>query len=149
MTFDTKEIAIRANELTGTRRKIYQWFLDHPVSEFGIREISRKLELSSVSLAKYHLDILTEKELLQKTGTNKYRLTTAIPIENLEAYWIVKGKFIPKELTYITFTTAILITAFILFFIKAFGAFIFILLISAVINTIWGWIKYIKLTKET
>ncbi len=99
--------------------------------DFGVREAKRKLEFNSPSTVLWHLDKLTEANLIEKLPTNRYKLVkTGLDIKEINvpikfSAQIIKGELIPRRI----FLISLLLTAFIVTFV-----FIFINPLVASIN---------------
>ena len=101
-------------KLSGTRLQIVQCLTKSDNRTLGVRDIQRQLNLSSVSLADYHLTKLLEMKLVEKTKTNKYRLTQLLPVGEFENHILIKNKLIPKYSFYLVFIFTFLSASFIL-----------------------------------
>lgn len=114
MTEGVSEEERIASELTGNTLLVYWCVLrkgrGHPI---GVREVQRMLGFSSPSTAVYHLDKLTELNLLKRDRTGSYVVNKRIKVGLMNAFFSL-GKFvIPKHSIYAIIMT--LITAFFFF----------------------------------
>ncbi|MDR2720148.1 MAG: hypothetical protein LBC03_05045 [Nitrososphaerota archaeon] len=106
------------NELEGTTLSVYAFIVrtDRPV---GVREVTRGTELSSTSVAHYHLQKLENLGLLAKDSYSNYILKEKASIDG--HVWV--GKSLVPRLMFYSF-----------FFIGAFAAEISMVLLSLVIE---------------
>jgi hypothetical protein len=95
--------------LKGTTLRVYRWMYrqGRPV---GIHEVQRALELSSPSVAEYHIRKLVQAELVRER-VNGY-LVDRVVFENLLR---IRRMIIPLQATYVAFFGAMLIVLFALF----------------------------------
>ncbi|WP_371802342.1 hypothetical protein [Candidatus Lokiarchaeum ossiferum] len=103
-------------ELTGKRLAVYQFLLENRTKSWGIREIYRKLGLSNVSLADYHVKKLIEFELVKIVDGNKYTVNKLLSVGYYENHVLIGDKFIPKNLFFLSFVISFLISAIFLIF---------------------------------
>jgi len=88
----------RKQSLEGTALKVYAYLLRNGPA--GPREVARALNLSSPSLAYYHLKRLEESGLVRKLPDGRYRVTGPASIEG----YVVIGKWlVPRLLAYSAF----------------------------------------------
>ncbi len=93
----------RRQSLEGTALKVYTYLLRNGPA--GPREVARTLNLSSPSLAYYHLRRLEESGLVSKLPDGRYRVTGPASIEG----YVVIGKWlVPRLLAYSAFFTGFL-----------------------------------------
>jgi len=87
------------SRLHGTTWDVYLYILtsQDPV---GVRDVWRQLELSSPSLAQYHVNKLLEGKWIKTTRYGKYEVNDALQIEALRNFVIFKGKLIPHLVFY-------------------------------------------------
>ncbi len=92
--------------LTGRTLMIYFVLLN--TKKTGVRELQRKLELSSPSVARYHLDKLSELHLLENRN-GVYHLINKAKIPALTS-WVLLGKqLLPRSIFAATFFSFLLI----------------------------------------
>ncbi len=94
--------------MESTTFKIYKYMVLHgrPV---GVRELQRKLKLSSPSLVSYHLSKLEKMGLVSKRSDNKYVVKKLVRIDTL-AFFIKMGRIsLPRFLFYSVFFTGMLL----------------------------------------
>jgi DNA-binding transcriptional ArsR family regulator len=135
-------------ELRGTTFRVYCYVLraNHPVY---MREVQRKLKLSSPSVAVYHLDKLVDLGLVKKDASGQYVLLEEVKVGLLHLF-IGRGLyFIPRYLLYITYFASLLSIYFILFHdtftIK--DIYIIVLAASAIILSIYELIAIRRITQ--
>ena len=135
-------------ELRGTTLQVYLHLAKARDKDFGVREVQRALNLSSVSLAAYHLKKIEDLNLLTKNPQGKYQVSKLIPIGELEDFLVLKGRFLPKEIVYLSFTTSSLIFSIICFLLKLWGPMLALLFASALFGTIYSWIRFRSLWRR-
>lgn len=104
--------------------------LEHPVTrkiyiillrkeKVGVREIQRKLKLSSPSVASYHLTKLLELEIVNKLADNTFSLTEIcrnpgwLPMNIQAEFFVFKHLLIPKFILMIVFlSTSVFLASF-------------------------------------
>jgi hypothetical protein len=94
----------RANVLYGTTIDVYRLVLKIG-KPLGIREVQRLLELSSPSVAQYHLTKLERAGLIRKVGGNY--VCNKLFLEN---YIRISHTLLPKYLFYTVFALSVLFT---------------------------------------
>ncbi|WP_457559131.1 hypothetical protein [Candidatus Harpocratesius sp.] len=122
-------------KLNGTTLMVYFVLLNK--HEIGVRELQRNLELSSPSVARYHLDKLVELNLVNNNN-GLYQLQHKADIPVLST-WVLLGRWLfPRSIFMAIFTTC--------FFIGYFGFIFFtwnrdsaILIIFGVVILIYLW----------
>jgi DNA-binding MarR family transcriptional regulator len=90
--------------LKGTSLEVYRYLLKNGKST-GVREVQRALNLSTPSLAAYHLAKLEEAGLIKKENGN-YNIVKVV----LEDYIKISRFLIPRYLCYAIFAVLLLIT---------------------------------------
>lgn len=66
----------------------------------GVREIWRQLDLSSPSLAQYHINKLLDLNLIETDFDGKYRINDQESIEALRSFLLLRGMLIPRLTIY-------------------------------------------------
>ena len=95
-------------EIEGTTLKIYKFMVLYG-KPIGVRELHRKLKLSSPSLASYHLNKLEKMGLVRKTENNKYVVSKVVNVDILP-FFIKMGRLVlPRFLFYSVFFTGMFI----------------------------------------
>lgn len=135
-------------ELRGTTLQVYLLLAKAKDRNFGVREIQRALNMSSVSLADYHLKKLEELKVVEKNSQGKYRVTELFPIGEMEEFLVLKGRYLPKEIFYLSFSTSALILSVVFFLLKFWGPMLAILFTSAFLGTIYSWIRFSSLWRR-
>jgi hypothetical protein len=74
----------------------------------GVREIWRSLDLSSPSLAQYHVNKLLELQLIEADIHGKYTINNEETIEALRNFMNLRGMIIPRLTIYATLLLGIL-----------------------------------------
>jgi len=130
------------NKLKGTTLQVYLYLLKH--DKVGVREVQRDLNLSSPSVASYHLDKLIDMGLAAKDEYGRYYIVKKADISILESYISILGYTVPRLIFFALFFTTLLITYTILNYNTLnVHAFIFALIasISFWLESIRLWIK--------
>ena len=85
--------------LHGTTWNVYLFILtsQEPV---GVRDVWRQLQLSTPSLAQYHVNKLLHDDLIKTTVYGKYEINDDLQIEALKNFVVFKGKLIPHLVVY-------------------------------------------------
>ncbi len=85
--------------LHGTTWNVYLFILtsQEPV---GVRDVWRQLQLSTPSLAQYHINKLLHDDLIKITVYGKYEINDDLQIEALKNFVVFKGKLIPHLVVY-------------------------------------------------
>lgn len=74
----------------------------------GVREIWRELNLSSPSLAQYHVNRLLELGMIIQTDEGKYAASEEKRVEALKGFLLVYGKLVPRLVFYGAFVVGVL-----------------------------------------
>jgi len=105
-------------EIKGTTLRVYHFLMK--MTDLGPREIQRELDLSSPSVAVYHLNKLVEWGLIEKTPQGRYNVIVRLKIGILKQFIDFKGILIPRFASYAVFFT-ILFLGYLVFFAGSFG----------------------------
>ena len=136
------EIEDIRKEVKGKTLQVYLLLAKTDDLDFGVREISQKLNFSSVSLAAYHLNKLESINLVKKTSNNRYKVSKLLHLGSYEYFFVLKGKYLPKEAFFLTFSTSSLLLAFFFFFLKIWEPMLTLLLVNAILGTIYSWMRF-------
>jgi DNA-binding transcriptional ArsR family regulator len=98
-----------SKEITGNALRVYLYLVTHSPSE--LREVQRGLDLSTPSLASYHLTRLTEAGYVTQDKEGRYVAISEASMDILREYSKVGTTLVPK-LTFFSFLFTILITFF-------------------------------------
>ena len=66
----------------------------------GVREVWRALDLSSPSLAQYHINKLLDLKLIETDFDGKYRINDQESIDALRSFLMLRGMLIPRLTIY-------------------------------------------------
>lgn len=133
--------------LKGKTLKVYLYLLEKSGSTVGVREVQRKLGLSSPSLAAYHLDKLVSLGLVGKTPTGEYYLVQEVKVGVLK-FFVKLGRFrVPRFMFYGTWMTSMLIIYVLLYGI-AWDPHCIVALIFGALSSAILWIETVKLLVE-
>ena len=75
----------------------------------GVREVWRALNLSTPSLAQYHINKLLRLSLIETTPNGKYRANQEKQMTALQGFIVLRGRLIPRLVFYSTFILGILL----------------------------------------
>jgi hypothetical protein len=85
--------------LSGTTWEIYLYILTSEKPP-GVREVWRALNLSSPSLAQYHINKLQELKLIEPTPDGKYQANEMERMDALRSFVILRGRLVPRLVFY-------------------------------------------------
>jgi DNA-binding transcriptional ArsR family regulator len=109
----------KLGSLTGKTLLVY-WTLLKSGSYLGVREIQRKLNFSSPSVASYHLEKLNDLELVEKDITGAYIVKKKADIAELNDIIVFRLAkrviLLPRFIFYAIFLTVMLIGYFLFLF---------------------------------
>ncbi len=138
-TLDREEIL---KKLNGRTLMIYFVLLNK--NQVGVRELQRHLELSSPSVARYHLEKLTELKLVENRN-GVYFLVKKADLPVLTSWILVGRRLLPKVLFAAIFFS-ILFLGYIIFIYSFWGKdslFVFLFGLSIILYTWWDvWIHF-------
>lgn len=137
-TEDQEEIII--SQLKGTTLRVF-WFASS-LKDVGVREVQRSLELSSPSVAAYHLEKLCNLGLAEKDRRNRYKIIKKVNVGELRLYFKIKNWLVPRWIFYASFVTLLFIGYMIFFFDGITTASVFVIIISLITMIIF-WIETI------
>ena len=100
----------------GTTYDVYLCILTSN-SPIGVREIWRALNLSSPSLAQYHVNKLMELKLIEPQA-GKYVTNDQEQLEALRSFLMLRGMLIPRMVVYAALSAGILTSFLLLYPIK-------------------------------
>ena len=122
-------------EIRGNTLKVYLYLLKHGPSE--LREIQRSLNLSSASLASYHLGKLQEAGYVGQDETSKYFAIKEASTKVLEGYSKVGPTVVP-QLFFFSLLFTILVAFFSFEYLFGLGFFVWLIVVSiAMIAVLW------------
>ena len=99
---DRKMAGMGARRLHGTTWNVYLCVLTSREPK-GVREIWRDLNLSSPSLAQYHVNKLLDLRLIEANSEGKYLPNRDEQMEVLRSFIMLRGRLIPRFVVYGTF----------------------------------------------
>lgn len=135
------------NEVKGKTLKVYLLLVKFKDSDLGVREIQRQLDFSSVSLASYHLNRLESLSLVTKTSQNRYKIAQILPIGKFEDFFVLKGRYLPKEAYYISFFSFATLISFFSLIFQLWGPMILLLFSIAIVATVSSWVRFVNYWK--
>ncbi|MCS7097802.1 MAG: hypothetical protein NZ922_02355 [Candidatus Methanomethyliaceae archaeon] len=134
-------------QLRGKTLKVYRYLLERADEKVGVREIQRKLNFSSPSLAAYHLEKLVSLGLVGKTNGGEYFLVQNVKVGVMK-FFVKFGRFlIPRFIFYAVFITSMLIT-YILLYKHDWSIHNIVAIIFGTISSAILWAESIKLIIE-
>lgn len=99
--------------ISGTTWEVYLYILTSERPQ-GVREIWRGLNLSSPSLAQYHVNKLQDLGLIEPTSEGKYQANEGERVDVLRNFVLLRGRLVPRLVLYGAFLLGLFI-AYILF----------------------------------
>ena len=105
----SSEEAIIESELKGKTLLVYMHMLKKPSESIGVRQVQRDLGFSSPSVSSYHLNKLTELNLVEN-NYGDYKLVSDIKIGVLKQFITFGGIMLPRYLFYAVLMTTMLVT---------------------------------------
>jgi len=118
------------SQLKGTTLRVF-WYASSQKT-VGVREVQRNLELSSPSVAAYHLEKLCNLGLAKKDKRNRYQITKKVNVGELRHYFRIKQWLVPRWIFYATFVTIFFLSYMIFFFNGLTISSIFVIIISLI-----------------
>ncbi len=95
-------------KLKGTTLLVY-WHLLKTGSTVSVRRLQRELDLSSPSVALYHLEKLVNLGLVEKNFRGDYELKQTVGVGVLKSFVRVSGFMVPRYLFYTAYFLTLLI----------------------------------------
>jgi hypothetical protein len=95
-------------QLKGKTLLVYRYLLERPRLKVGVRELQRRFNFSSPSLAAYHLEKLASLGLVGKTPTGDYYLSQEVKVGVLKLFTRFGRFLIPRFLFYAVWLTTML-----------------------------------------
>lgn len=99
-------VELKRKRISGTTWNVYLYVVTSEKPQ-GVREIWRSLNLSSPSLAQYHINKLLEMNLIEPTTDGKYKANEIERIDALRAFILLRGRLIPRLIFYGSFLLGI------------------------------------------
>jgi hypothetical protein len=85
--------------ISGTTWDVYLYILTSR-DPTGVRDVYRKLKMSSPSLAQYHINKLMDLRLIETTREGRYKANEGEQIEALKSFIILRGRLVPRLVFY-------------------------------------------------
>jgi len=101
--------------IKGTTLDVY-FFLLKKREAAGVREVQRELNLSSPSVASYHLEKLESLSIIRKNRFGNYELAKKVDIGALKQFILIGNYTLPRFSLYATFIT-IFFLGYLIFFL--------------------------------
>lgn len=89
----------KRKSISGTTWDVYLHIVTSEKPQ-GVREIWRALNLSSPSLAQYHINKLLELNLIESSPDGKYQANEIERMNALRNFVLLRGRFIPRLMFY-------------------------------------------------
>ncbi len=131
-----------SSTLKGKTLRVYWFILKNPKTT-SLREIQNGANLSSPSLATYHLDKLIELDLVKKDTHGFFHLKQDVKVGVLRLFMGSGRLLVPRFLCYAVFYSAML-PMFLLFIPFIFGPITLILMFTLIFGAVTNWIETIK-----
>jgi hypothetical protein len=135
-------------EVKGKTLQVYLLLARAKDQDFGVREIYHRLGFSSVSVAAYHLKKLESISLVKKTSNNRYQVAQLFPLGSYEEFFVLKGKYLPKEAFFLAFSSSSLFFAIIFFLFKMWGPMLTLLFANVILGTIYSLTRFLSIYKN-
>lgn len=100
-----------ASHLAGTTLLVYWYLVANRGESTGPRKVQRALGFRSPSTALFHLEKLTQVNLVQPDGTGGYRVARVMKVGLMRSFISISGILLPKSIIYALFTTLLLVTS--------------------------------------
>ncbi|WP_455142454.1 hypothetical protein [Candidatus Hodarchaeum mangrovi] len=139
------EIEDLRREIKGKTLQVYLLLARGKDQDFGVREIYQRLNFSSVSIAAYHLKKLESYNLVKKTADNRYQVSELLPLGSYEEFFVLKGKYLPKEAFILAFSASSLSLALLFFLLKMWEPMLTLLFANALLGTIYSFVRFYSL----
>ena len=133
------------SQLKGTTLRVF-WFASSQ-KDVGVREVQRSLELSSPSVAAYHLDKLCNLGLAEKDRRGRYQITKKVNVGELRQYFKIKNWLVPRWIFYAVFVT-VLFLSYVSFFLRSISTASIFVLIFGIATMIIFWVETIIAFKK-
>ena len=144
-TTDEQDESVIVAQLKGTTLRVF-WFASSQ-KEVGVREVQRSLDLSSPSVAAYHLEKLCNLGLAKKDRRGRYQIIKKVNVGELNQYFRIKQWLVPRWIFYASFISALFLGYLIFFFNGITTASIFVILLGT-FSMIILWIETILAFKN-
>ncbi len=92
------------SHLRGNTLRVY-WLILSEGRPVGVREIQRRLGMSSPSVASHHLNKLEELQLVERLFDGSYQLKALVKVGVLRSFMAVRGVLLPRYVFYSVFFT--------------------------------------------
>jgi hypothetical protein len=99
---------ILKSSVTGTTRRVYLYILSSR-TPVGVRDVWRGLDLSSPSLAQYHINKLLELELIDIDQFGKFQANAQTKLDVLQNFLFLRGKVVPRLVIFGVLSVGLLI----------------------------------------
>ena len=103
-----------SKRIHGKTLDVYMCILSHD-DGVGVRDIWRKLKLSSPSLAQYHVNKLLDMRLITADISGKYIINSKETVEALRNFLMLRGMIIPRLTIYAALLLGIL-TSYLMYY---------------------------------
>ena len=87
--------SVSKSSVTGTTRRVYLYILSSR-TPVGVRDVWRGLDLSSPSLAQYHINKLLELKLIAVDQFGKIQVNSQTKLYLLQNFLFFRGKVVPR-----------------------------------------------------
>ena len=140
--FDEEKIA---SELRGNTLRAYWALLNSKDGVVGVRELQRKLGFSSPALASYHLNKLSEMNLVEKERGD-YKLIREVRVGVLKQFIKLGTFLLPRYVLYSTMFTTL--SLFLITQIKELNFYSSFALILGLLSSVISWYESIRIWRQ-
>jgi DNA-binding transcriptional ArsR family regulator len=141
-SFDDEKIA---SELKGNTLRAYWALMNAKDGVLGVRELQRRLGFSSPALASYHLNKLTDMNLVVKERGD-YRLVREVRAGVLKQFIKLGTFLLPRYVLYATMFTTLLIYLLVNF--REFTFYSALALVLGVLGTVIFWYETVRVWRQ-
>ena len=141
-SFDDEKIA---SELKGNTLRAYWALMNAKDGVLGVRELQRRLGLSSPALASYHLNKLADMRLVAKERGD-YRLVREVKVGVLKQFIKLGTFLLPRYVLYATMFTTLLL--YLLVNLREFTFYSAFALVLGVLGTVIFWYEAVRVWRQ-
>ncbi len=133
------------SELRGNTLRVYWLLLSSRDANVGVREIQRKLRLSSPALASYHLSKLVDLGLVEEKN-GEYHLVREVRVGVLRQFTKLGSFMLPRHVFYATMFTTLFL--YFLTQLKDVNFYSTFALIFGILGTIIMWYETLRVWRQ-
>jgi hypothetical protein len=106
---DNHQMTTEKKHISGTTWDVYLYIVTSK-EPIGVRDVWRKLKLSSPSLAQYHINKLVSLKLIEPTLFGKYQMNEEEQTDILKSFIVLRGRLIPRLVFYGAILSGVLVS---------------------------------------